>query len=138
MKTQSIVPGLAIATLLAGVSSSVAAEWVEIGGASEGGMTVYADPATIRKAGNMVKMWSLFDFEKSRVGATGKHVYMSAKGQDEYDCNEDQSRTLYSSRHSGNMGKGKVVYSDADPDRWEPVPPQSVIGALWKFACGKR
>ena len=120
--------------LLAGVSSSAAAEWVAVGGGETS--TAYAEPATIRRAGNTVKMWSLLDFEKARVSAT--HVYMSVKGQDEYDCKEERSRRLYFSRHSGNMGEGEVVYTNADSDRWEPVPPRSVIGALWKLACEKR
>jgi hypothetical protein len=43
---------LILSVLLAVVSSSAAAEWVEVGRADT--ITAYADPATIRKAGNMV------------------------------------------------------------------------------------
>lgn len=49
--------------LLAVVSSSAVAEWVQFGGNET--ITIYVDPATIHKAGNMVKMWFLYDRRKA-------------------------------------------------------------------------
>lgn len=119
----------AIFMLLAVVSSSAAAEWVKVGGNET--MTIYADPASTRKVGGWVKIWSLFDL-KTALDSQGKS-YMSIKHQNEYDCNEEQSRKLYSSFHSGNMGEGEVVYRSSDPGKLEPVPPGSVGAALWKI-----
>lgn len=46
--------------LLVMASSGAAAEWVKVGDSpAPDGFDVYADPATIRRAGNMVKMWGM-------------------------------------------------------------------------------
>jgi len=120
--------------LLAIVSSSAMAEWVVIGATNKS--TVYADPTTIRKSGNKVKMWMLYDFYSVEEAAGEK--YLSHKGQSGYDCKEEQGKTLYFSRHSENMGGGDVVHVDNKPAKnWTPIPPGSVNEGLWKFACGK-
>lgn len=116
--------------VLAVVSNSAMAEWVKIG--SGGGSTSYADPTTIRKNGNMVKMWSLSDY----VTPTGRLSYMSSKTLDEYDCKEEQSRMLTSSVFSRNMGEGEVVFAGPGDLRWVPVAPGSEAKVLWNFACG--
>jgi hypothetical protein len=121
--------------ILAVVSSNAAADWVEVGGNKN--MISYVDPATIRKTGNKVKMWDLIDYYQAVIPAHGK-PYMSAKRQGEYNCKEDQSRLLYFSFHSGKKGGGEMVLSVSDPSKWQPVPPESIDEALWKFACGKR
>ena len=87
--------------LLAVVSSSVRAEWVMVG--SSDASTTYADPATISKAGNIVKMWWMDDFKKADAAANGK-AYMSMKGQDEFDCKREHSRQLYFSFYSELKG----------------------------------
>ena len=123
--------------LLAVVSSSAAAEWVEVG--SDETATVYADTATIRKARNRVKMWSLFDYKTVRVPDKPLQPYLSMRGQSEYDCKKQRSRGLSVSFHPGHMARGDVtlIHTNASPDNWRPVPPGSVIEALWKVACGK-
>ena len=118
--------------LLAAVSSSAAAEWVEI--SSNQTFTVFANRITIRKTGDRVKMWDLTDFKAVKVSAGGK-AYMSSKIESEYDCKEGQFRILFFSDHSGRMGEGEVVYRDADPCKWQPVFPRTVSEALWKIAC---
>jgi len=121
--------------LLAVVSSSAMAEWVAVGTAV--GSTHYANPNTIRKSGNKVKMWSLIDFNSvQEVSADTK--FLSQKTQQEYDCKEEQRRTLYFSWHSEKMGKGVIAHLDDEPDKnWSPIPPESANEILWKFACGK-
>jgi hypothetical protein len=121
--------------LLAVASNSAAAAWVEV--SDDEADTFYADPATIRKAGNMVKMWTLIDFKTVQVIGKGKS-YLSMRRKAEYDCKEEQARTVYLSWHPGNMSGGDAVHSDADPGKWRPVPPGSVTEILWKIACGKQ
>jgi len=36
------------------------------------------------------------------------------------------------------MGKGEVVYSDAEPDKWQTISPEGIIETLWEVACKKR
>ena len=47
--------------LLAVASSSPAAEWVKV--SENETAAIYVDPATIGKAGDLVKMWRLLDFK---------------------------------------------------------------------------
>jgi Surface-adhesin protein E len=101
------------------------------------GLTVYVNPSTIRKDGDNVTLWSLFDFQTARTAADG-HTYMSARSLSEYDCKASKSRLLAFSWYSKNMGGGKVVFSNSDIQEWEPVLPDSLIGSIWKYACWKK
>lgn len=121
--------------LLAVVSSSAWAEWVELGGNDTA--TTYVDAATIRKVGDMVKMWSLFDLKPPRDAGQNK-PYMSMMTQDEYDCKEERSRALSMNFYSGSMGRGGLIHTDSDPGKWSPIVPGSAQTHLWEFACGKR
>lgn len=119
--------------LLAVVSSSAMAEWIKVGSNETG--TFYADPTSIIKSSNMVKMRTLHDY-KTAIKVAGA-LFFSSEVQEEYDCKENQSRTLFFSFHSRNMGKGKRVYSDPEPHKWEPARLGSVREILWDFACKK-
>lgn len=119
-------------------NSVVVAEWTPVG-VRFANITefksdrIYADYATIRKAGSMVKMWSLTDYTDERKGIG--HKYLSSKVQGEYDCKEEQYRILYITRHSGNMGRGEAINSIVGPSQWEPVAPESIAKMLWEVAC---
>jgi hypothetical protein len=122
--------------LLAVVSSSAVAGWVVVG--VHDTSTLYADPATIRGAGNRVKMWALLDFKTTQQDSTNpRNGYLSEIAQFEYNCKEQRARKLYYSWHSRHMGRGKVVSSDSDPSRWKPVLPGSGNEMFWEFACGR-
>ena len=127
---------LILAMLLAVVSSSALAEWVNAGRSSDDSVTAYADPATIRKEGDMVIMSVLFDYKTAQAG-DGK-PYLSAKVQSEYDCIEWQWRTPSASFHSGNMGEGEIVNSTTYPGKGMEVPRNTSLETLWKIACGKQ
>ena len=128
------MPKAILMMLLAVASSSAMAEWVKLG-ENETAAT-YADPATISKTGNLVKMWRLIDLHKA-VSIASDKPFMSSKGQEEYDCEEERTRILALSFHSENMGGGEVVHSEASPAKWEPVRARSIGETLWKFGCGK-
>ncbi|MDE2118495.1 MAG: hypothetical protein KGJ19_07855 [Betaproteobacteria bacterium] len=120
--------------LLAVVSNGALAEWINV--ASNKNTTIYVDPATVQRNGNMATMWHMTDY-KTPSKDMGEE-YLSTKDQNEYDCKEVKVRRRASSQHSKNMGGGKVVYSDTYTTRWKPVPPDSGIEILWKFACLKK
>lgn len=104
---------------------------------SNSGITAYVIPSTIRKNGDKVEMWSLFDFKTAETAANGQ-TYQSARSLKEYDCKEEQSRLLAFSWHSGNMGAGNVVFNNADIQKWESISPDSLEGFIWKYACWKQ
>jgi hypothetical protein len=122
--------------LLAVVSNSAAAAWVEIGLDDDGTTTAYANPTTISKAGNRVKMLVLLERKTAKTTAAGE-PYRSSKMQNEYDCKKERWRTLYDSWYSGKKGRGAVVYSTSESSNWRPVSPTSGADLLWRFACGE-
>ena len=115
---------LLIILMLALASASAMAEWTDVAGNDEVGATVYADLATIRKAGNKVKMWTMYDYKTAQEISLYK--YLSYKSQWEFDCKEEQQRNLYISYFSGNMGNGNPVFSFDDPSKFIPIAPGSV------------
>mgnify|MGYP001398869334 CR=1 FL=1 len=110
------------------------AEWILIDN-DKPGMTIYVNPDTITRKGDLVKMWELFDFETAEHVADTSHL--SFKMLSEYDCTEGRKRELAMKSFSGNMGRGKVVHSYSPEGKWESVTPGSLDHVLWEFACGK-
>jgi hypothetical protein len=115
-------------------SSPAYAEWVKIGGSDA--HTIYADSDTIRRNGNLVKMWTLLDFKT--IHTAGGTSYLSQKQQLEYDCAEEQLRSLAYYWYSGQIGTGKIVDSYAKPLNWEPSMPDSAGQVQLAFACKNR
>jgi len=122
-----------ILLLLAVASNSGMAEWVGLG--SLDNYTVYADPATIQKTDNGVKMWWLTDFKTSASGDSEPHVSM--KTLSEFDCDKKQLRTLSSSWYPEHMAEGKEISSNSNIDIWVPGGTSPVNKVLLEFACGK-
>ena len=116
-------------------ATAASAEWTRVGGTDE--FTVYADIATIRRNGNVVKMWNLQDFKTAQKNT--HYSYLSKRMQTEYDCKEEKLRLLAFTWFDGQMGSGKVVYSASETSmKWDPTQPGSVGETLWKIACGKK
>jgi hypothetical protein len=118
--------------LLAVVSGNAAAGWVAV--SSTDRFITFADPATISKTGDIVKMWDLMDYKTTREVEGIR--YVSQKSQSEYHCQKMLSRPLIVFLHAGMMGSGEPVFNSAKPDDWQQVAPGSVNEALLKYACG--
>lgn len=127
-----------IMMLLAVVSSSAMAEWVEVDTSRRVGLTAYADLTTIRKFGNKVEMWVLYDYRIAQTNA--RKPYMSIKGQWRYDCKKEYQQPIYEILLSKNMGKGEVIAKAIYKEtvKWLPVSPDSVGMVYWKLACGQQ
>jgi hypothetical protein len=109
------------------------ANWSFVDSTDDG--VLFVDKSTIRKTGNMVKMWILFDFNnKPKHGRTSDR---SRQSQDEFNCNDELWRERYSVSYSGNMGGGEVIDSFSTPTTWAPVGPTSIGKAMWNIACGR-
>ena len=122
-------------TLLLLSSGPAYAEWMSLG-ASDSGTTVYADPATIRREGDLVKMLVLFDFKTKQTKADVS--FLSAKAHMEYDCAEQRFEGLAVTYFSGNMGNGALLDRSSSKGKWIRVTRDSLDQALWKLACGKK
>jgi len=121
------------ALLLAVVSSSAMADWVELGSTPNG--TLYAEPA-IRMDGDRPKLWALNDFKTPQAFYEGT-TFLSQKMQYEYDCMKSQYRLVYFSAYSGSMAEGEVVDFNIVPGEWQSIPPETGVEVTWKFACRK-
>ena len=112
------------------------AEWTKAGESDDdGGYTAYVDLDSIRKAGNGVKMWSLYDY-KIEQKASG--VNFSSKSiRRDYDCKGEHLRMLAFKLFSWNMERGRLVRSYSQPRNWEEVQPGSMGETEWKIACDK-
>jgi hypothetical protein len=124
---------LLMGLMLLMTATAASAEWT-VAGENED-ITLYVDRATIRRNGNFVKMWSLVDYKKAKV--SGGKSSLSQRRQQEYDCTEENLRSLAQTYSSGQMGSGAVTYNDSDTDKWAPIAPGSVGETMWKIACGK-
>ena len=120
-------------TLLVLSSGPVHAEWELASGDDAAGLTVYVDRDTIRRKGNLVKMWQLYDYKT--VQTVAGDSLLSIQRYNEYDCTEERTRMLAYTWFSSNMGRGRVVYKTADEQQWEAIVPRSIDRALWKVAC---
>ncbi len=120
------------------VSGAALADWVKIGVTEKS--TVYVDSSTIRKVGTTAKMWYTFDYRApQQLTMNGRDVlYLSARGEDEFDCKGLRKRRLILTGHSKNMGGGDIVATDSTKTQWIPVAPGTVAENMWKLACGKR
>ena len=111
------------------------ADWMSLG-ESDSGTTVYADPTTILREGDLVKMWVLFDFKtvRTKEGIS----YSSAKAHMEYDCADQRYEGLAVMYYPGNMGNGNVLDRSSGKGKWLRISPGSLDQSLWKLACGKK
>jgi len=112
------------------------AEWELVSGDDEAGLTVYVDRDSIRRKGNLARMWQLYDYKT--VQTVAGDSLLSIQRQNEYDCTDARTRMLTYTWFSSNMGRGRVVYETADEQQWEPVVPRSINHTLWKVACSKK
>jgi hypothetical protein len=125
--------GLMLLTLAGGA----AAAW-ERAGATDDGMVIYADPATLQKTDDIVKMWGLLDYKTPEKDGAGK-PYLSVKLLQEFDCKTAQGRTRYFSLHAGQMGAGRLIHSELRADsQWLPANRARPGELLWKVACNKK
>ena len=124
--------------LLLMISTTVFAEWIEVGGSIDGGVTTYADPGTIKRKGHKVVMWDLSDYKtvKEVVGKRSLSLITRA----EYDCEEETIRTLDFYYYSGNMRRwGETVASDTNIEmEAHTIIPESMNKSLLNIACSKK
>jgi len=104
---------------------------VFVSGDDETGMTVLVDPETIRRNGDLVKMWHLSNHQTMEG-------YGFIKSQREYGCVVARHRLLAVSIFSEPRGEGKVLSDNLKEDQWLAVPSNCRGQALWKFACSKK
>lgn len=120
-----------ILTLLLALAAAPAwAEWVNLSETDTA--THYIDPATIRKDGNLRRVWELQDLKQRH-----KDGEMSRRVLAEYDCKEERRRFLSISGHSEPMARGNVLDTDYSPGEWRYIPPNTPSESVLRFVCAK-
>ena len=120
---ERVVRNFTLGILLAAVSASALAEvWIEISGNDD--YLAYADPSSVRRDGDLVKMWSMFDYKNPQPGIPGK-TYLSTRRHFEYDCKRARARALAVSSHAAREGKGDALASASVKYDWRAVVPDS-------------
>ncbi len=129
---------LLLITLLVLSHGLVYAEWVAIEKKYQttDRQSVYIDPATIHRDGNLVLLWQLIDFQWMQGNPKGTPRFLSTKTHKQFNCAEKCLRLLAFTDFSRRMGTVIRNAGYVDKDRWLPVEPESLNHALWEVACG--
>ena len=129
---------LLLGLMLLATAGAAGAGWTDVGSTGDGtdDFIHYVDRATIRKSGNLVKMWNLKNYKTVRTLAG--YSLLSMMTQEEYDCMEEKRRLLAFTWFDGQMGNGKVVVTDSDTGKWSPIRPGSIAETMFEVACGKK
>ena len=126
---------LLLILILAVASNNALAEWTLIQTGKES--NEYIDPATIRKSGNLAKMWSLTNISKNIKNIRPGEKAFAVKTVHEYDCKKRKSRLLFVAWYNDYMGTGQIERSSESPEaKWKVVTP-GIRESCWKIACEK-
>lgn len=119
---------------MAGVSSAALAEWVRVSGNEK--VTAYADPTTVRRKGNIVRVTSLFDFKNENLLTDGS-PYLSVVRETEFNCKDHVQHMVGYSIYSGNMGKGRMLDKGTDAQEWKPVSQSGMAVSMREYSCSR-
>lgn len=129
-----------------GVSfSSVETRWVPIEEAYQTPSlhTVYVDPDSISRDGNVVVLRQLTDYLWMQGNAgfgrfgPGPHRFFSTVTRKEFHCADKRVRLLAFTEFSHHMGTGRPADGYVDQSQWLPIEPTSINEGLWKIACSQ-
>lgn len=93
-------------------------------------VTFYYNPATIKKNGNLARVWTIHDL--AQPGTQGE---LSRRGHWEYDCEMERLRLLYRSTHSERMALGKLLRSSGTASEWRYIPQEGAFRTLLGILC---
>ena len=123
------------ACVLATTAASAFAEWTKVGEANDA--ISYIDYESIRKDGDLRKVWELEDSKRRDKSSAA----LSVTTRKEYDCKMELYRNLYLGFHDVHMGKGVPTSTSEhlldQQNRWSQIPPQRVAATVLKLVCVK-
>lgn len=117
-------------------SSSAMAEWAKIDDFVGDGRNVFVDIDSAERNGDRVTMWTLTNYAGPREVSNKEH--MSTKTLEEYDCNNEQYRTLSIYWFSEHDAEGDVFYEETAPGKMKAILPDTNYSEARKIACAHR
>jgi hypothetical protein len=122
-------------------SSPLHAGWVAIDQQYQlpGLQTVYIDPDTLRKEGNLVTVSALIDWTWMQGNRSPTRFY-STKLTKQIDCAGKKVRTLAATDFYGHMGTGEVIGGGghASEGQWMAIEPGTINQGFWEVVCGNQ
>ena len=109
-------------------TGSAWADWVPVG--ESAGNNFYIDPSTIRKDGDLRKVWGIQDLSKRDIDGE-----MSRRYREEYDCKGARKRFLSATTHSEPMAGGSTLVSNTEPSAWIDIRPNTLGDDILKSVC---
>jgi len=139
MKITNLYP-LLLAASATFLTPSANAAWTLISASADGDVMRYANIATLKKTGSILRIWTVANYASPLQYKRGnpKPFYRSRMALDEFDCNSEQVRVLAFSLFEQHFGEGASVISDLDasrPSAWSVVTPGSVGSGVLATVC---
>jgi hypothetical protein len=111
------------------------AEWITLG--RNENFRAYLDQRSVQRNGDFARVYQLTDFVTAQW-VDGRTVISSIRALVEYDCAQPRARTLTLEAYSEQMGEGRLVASERNPDaEWEDATPGRTGENVWRLVCGK-
>lgn len=119
-------------------STVVFAEWVAVERDyfSPGLRTVFVDPASLERDGNLVTISHLINYKWMQGNYVGTPRFLSTTARKQFDCGTRRVRSLSFTEYYGHMATGVAAMGYVSTDQWLPVEPRTLNQALWELACG--
>lgn len=105
------------------------ADWFKVDESNQ--IIAYIDPTTIRKDGNLRRVWVIHDLKQPDENGA-----LSFRARQEFDCKQERSRTLSLSTHRGQMAEGGILLSLNTIEEWADAPPKTIIETVLQAVCG--
>ena len=138
---QTNIARVVFACALVATSGTPRADWSP--GFTNGVMeaTVYVDPFSVRKDGDLLKARVLSDFKAADtyLGVP----YVSVSSLKEFDCKTSKVRTVRVSLYSGPMATGELVAPELPVDSsWKPLTvgdstARTTVLSMLSLVCGR-
>lgn len=126
-----------IALLLLMATGSAWADWVAIGKSSD--FTMYVDPQSLRRNGNIASAWIMGDYVKTQKKRFPPPIgwvdFDSIKELKNFDCNKGMHRTDKTVIMSGKLAKGDPLYTFNSVPDYFPVPNSELDIAQFNYVC---
>ena len=113
------------------VTGSAWAEWRKTGESNDA--VFYIDPATIRKGGNLRKVWTMTNYTERQ-----KSGILSTRQREEYDCKNERSRGLSQTQYAeANLGGQTINDLGEDSRGWRDIAPDTVGANILATVCAQ-
>jgi len=104
---------------------------------SPGLQTVYMDPTSLQRDGNLVTISQLIDYKWMQGNYVGTPRFLSTTARKQFDCVGQRIRSLSFTEYYGHMATGVAMSAYVANDQWLPIESQTLNHALWEIACGQ-